>query len=341
MKMLSNFTLKGSKKFNEDVSLSRKIQAPDNHHLNSPPYVFVLNVSDGHGTDGEGFECASFCTEQIEPWINTLYTKDWSEIDWVSESTLFTAQLHDGYRIKCASYQGRYIDENGVVRCSEALDRGKAIHSGTTFSVVIVFPWNDKYKTVCIQVSDSDIFINGKMVECDHSPLSKTEYMRLKSVPIEKRLKLVYQNRNRSLVFKDDDYDPEYYNNGWNWDKLSPSNMKYTPGAYAQNVSEDQDETSIATVRSIGDYYAHVYGLTTIPYVEIFEFDVCPTVVIGSDGAWDTINTENKWVGKNFSLDVKDIKATEIETIVKNLNSLYSEFFGRGVADDISIAVLI
>lgn len=71
---------------------------------------------------------------------------------------------------------------------------------------------------------------------------------------------------------------------------MRPTNVRYDPGVYAvtpKGVGEDT--TCIAMTRSIGDLYAHQFGMTNLPSItfEELELEEEYTIAVGSDGVWD------------------------------------------------------
>lgn len=358
----AHFTLKGSKPYNEDAANAYTMDTPLDAHADTPPYVHVITVADGHGVGGEGLECAVHCQSESKRWVTTLLTRsDWKTMDWTHEATLLTAHLHSSYREVCVTKKdygvARIVDEQGIVRKDD--EENSAVHSGSTFSMALVFPWEGGYRRVTIQVGDSDIFVNGECIECDHSPLSKTEWTRLQSYPEASRLQMTFNSARSSLVFlPNGEYNPAHYNakwgaTPWRWDSgISPANAKYQPGTYAKSPAGTRDITIIGMTRSIGDFYAHPQGMTTEPHVTVADHPTCPSVFIASDGAFDSMNTGNQWVSAKKPLGGVDLSAKYavaqqsgktidfvVETLVHDLNGLAKELFGQ--SDDISVAVLL
>ena len=358
---LAHFTLKGSKPYNEDAADVYTFSAPVDAHADTPLYVHVVTVEDGHGVGGEGLECANHCKTESKKWMSTLLSRsDWKTMDWTHESTLLTAHLHASYREVCATKKDYGVErsvDHDIVRKDDK--EKSAVHSGSTFSMALVFPWEGGFRCVTVQVGDSDIFVNGKCVECDHSPLSKDEWVRLQSYPEASRLQLTFNASRTPLVFlPNGEYNPAYYNakwgaTPWRWDSgITPTNAKYQPGVYAKSPYGARDTTMIGMTRSIGDFYAHAQGMTTEPHVTVSDHSTCPSVFIASDGAFDTMNTDNIWVSKKQSLGGVDLSTryaatqqsggtlvTVVETLVHELNGLAKELFGQ--SDDISVAVLL
>ncbi len=104
-------------------------------------------------------------------------------------------------------------------------------------------------------------------------------------------------------------------------------------------------QTQIAMTRSIGDFYANAGGLIPEPDVTVLEMQTCPFVMVGSDGAFDTINVKGEWMDKdtivgNTVLSVKDTPLQQVvQTRVDLLWQLFKDMFGSK-NDDVSLAVL-
>jgi serine/threonine protein phosphatase PrpC len=362
----AHFTKQGSKPHNEDYSSSETI-IPSTPHPSTPPYISVLVVCDGHGLDGEGLDCATFsgtlAISSIKYWVNNP-NLDWTTIDWTKEATSLTATLHEEYRQFCITKGGvnaqgkplRYADADGTV-----YEGNNAIHSGSTFSLVLVFPWNQGFRTVSIQVGDSDIYLNSAILPCNHSGTNPKEFLRIRdNFPADKRLLLCYQAPHNPEVFQPDGtFHPRYYDSSrptapWRWNmRLSPSCARYEPAVYASAPSNFKQYMKLAVTRAIGDFYAHPYGLTTEPQIYITDTATCPSVFVASDGAWDTINSSDLWVDStgvvlgNVDLS-KLVMEKSIQEVVKErveeLYTLYIDLFQMGHelhVDDISIAVLM
>lgn len=345
-----HYTRQGSKLHNEDASHSFTLfgQAP------APTNVIVLIVADGHGTHGEGKVCADFCVSAATSWVQTLMTQDWSSINWEQKGSELTAHLHNEFRNVLVQKKGRVI-ENGIV-CEKIGEFLSHVHSGSTFSMTLTFPVDDVIRTVAIQVGDSDIYINGERVACDHSPLNPEEWRRIQSVPSALRAHCVFDARGRLDVFlPDGTFNPAHYNaswkNPWNWNSgIRPNCAKYTPGAYLRTFGLPQT-MQLACTRSIGDYYGHVSGLTCEPAVFVKDTVGCPHITIGSDGAFDTIDDKDTWVfqeGNAYTVHInmfhgraEDASMMDVVEIrVNTLYRLYAEKFGAKHVDDVSLACL-
>jgi serine/threonine protein phosphatase PrpC len=351
--MLSYAIKQGSKPHNEDAAATETIHAPEHAHPSAPAFIHVLTLADGHGGRGEGLDCSTHCVDFGMNWVKTLFYKDWNSLDWEKVSSDMTQVMHDTYRDKCVAKYPRRSIVNGVVY--DPLEEDDAVHSGSTFSQVIVFPWKDAYRTVVIQVGDSDIYVNGKCIECDHSALNPSEFERLKSFPESERHQLVFNKAGYPEVYlANGEYDPTFYDkNGqskpymWKWNTgLIPSCAKYIPGVYTKSPPTALYSTTLGMTRAIGDFFANAGGVITTPQVTVIDTPVVPEVCIGSDGAWDTIDNSDRWVGTscNFGVSIKDeFDGALEESVTKRvdrLRHLAIEKFGK-IIDDISLAVLL
>ena len=76
------------------------------------------------------------------------------------------------------------------------------------------------------------------------------------------------------LVFLDDGTkDPKFVKNPWG-NSLRPTNVRYDPAVYAVSpYGVQHDITCIAMTRSLGDFYAHQFGLSHEPDVTFNELD--------------------------------------------------------------------
>ncbi|ETO22567.1 hypothetical protein RFI_14627 [Reticulomyxa filosa] len=76
------------------------------------------------------------------------------------------------------------------------------------------------------------------------------------------------------LVFLEDGTkDPKYVKNPWGYN-LRPTNVRYDPAAYAVSpFGVTNDVTCIAMTRSLGDFYAHQFGLSHHPDLTFYDFD--------------------------------------------------------------------
>jgi serine/threonine protein phosphatase PrpC len=366
MPSVANATRIGTKMYNEDASFSQILTAPEARHVDTPPYVCVLGVSDGHGENGEGIECAEYCMAQLPIWVTSLFQQSWTDMDWNTEATRFTAQLHREYLDICAANtfrlpHGEYRTIKDGVILQGMKGAGaimKPVRSGATLSVTLTFPINEQFRTITLQVGDSDIYINGRVVACNHSPTNPEEYMRVKELPKGHRFSYHLHGRTYVDIFNaEGKYDPRYYNamdphTPWNWSRgISPCTTMYDPSVYLTSRPDYPYHVSISVTRAIGNYYATEGGIITDPHVTIQDIPTCPIICIGSDGLWDTLDKNQRWMSPKwalvghsnlFNLVEHELTLQEcVEQRVYRLHDLYKELFGFTKADDISMAVLM
>jgi serine/threonine protein phosphatase PrpC len=358
---LAHYVRQGVKPYNEDAASSTTFFSDK---PNAPAYVHTLIVADGHGSNGEGQPCAEFCVSEANRWVQTLLSsdEDWKTIDWSTKLKELTIHLHDSFRTILQSRKTGRVIKNGIVyeKTGYSLD---AVHSGSTFSMTLTFPISNiannqgnQFRTVAVQVGDSDIYITNERVNVDHSPLNPEEWKRIQTFPEGSRGICVFDTLGKTLhVYSPDGtYNPKFYNASkpnapWRWTDeqglatgLNPNCAKYTPGSYLT-----AEGMRLACTRSIGDYYGHVSGLTCEGEVFVKDTVECPFITIGSDGAFDTINAKDKWVfnrGTKLDVHITMEQGDTLERLVSNrvnaLYELYCEKFGRRNIDDISLACL-
>jgi len=83
--------------------------------------------------------------------------------------------------------------------------------------------------------------------------------------------------------------DQKYIANPWGHG-LHPTNVRYEPAVYAVTPrSVTKDSTCIAMTRALGDFYAHQFGLTHRPDIQVknLKNESQYTIMVGSDGVWD------------------------------------------------------
>ena len=343
--MFGCHVVKGSK-VNEDAALAFEEKN-----------TFTLSIADGHGQKGEGMECSLFCMKQsrlFTEWLLQQPFREWTEEKWITECTSHYQKTHDEYRLICA-YDSAYAKEprtidNNIVRSLS----GKAIHSGSTYSRTFTFPFEDGYRTILSHVGDSDIYINGVCMSEDTSPLNVKTFHRLQSFPEKERLEFIYNSPGLTIPEKQKQCPRIYDTDGTkkNIDssfRLIYSNARYIPSTYFISPEHYIDNVCIAMSSSIGDYYAHAIGLTCIPVVKIIDTKQLPSIVIGSDGAWDLIDGNEIWKDDLFYLGGVDMQLSRkkhnsiqkaVEEQIFQLRRLAHLKFGSFDIDDISLSVL-
>lgn len=155
---------------------------------------------------------------------------------------------------------------------------------------------NNKWRIISANVGDSDaLFLarkpgrlkeNNKCMHLsiDHSPDNADEFLRIQNLDNQRypqKLMFIYDQANMNRKFecpivflKDGTKDPKYVRNPWG-NHLRPTNVRYDPAVYAVTpYGIAHDITCIAMTRSLGDFYAHQFGITCEPSVTVNEFDI-------------------------------------------------------------------
>ena len=193
-------------------------------------------------------------------------------------------------------------------------------------------------------------------LEQDHSPDNADEYLRIKHLPTDQyptKLLFVYDQANTCRKFEcpivfleDGTKDPKYVKNPWG-NHLRPTNVRYDPAVYAVSpYGVSHDITCIAMTRSLGDFYAHQFGLSNVPSVTVNELDIWNAegeanefiVTVGSDGIWDC------WKWDDWSDYVNGVMTKckgqlkrVCESVLKHTIQRAKACFGEGSYDDASL----
>jgi serine/threonine protein phosphatase PrpC len=364
--LVSAHSLKGGKTYNED---SWVIFCSEDKTLTANC------VFDGHG-DLNGRLASMKCAELTWKWFN----EDWksmltySDDEWRKVLRDFFLKLHRSIRnlykenekrarLKKLASVDNLVDGKGVVRDI----MGFPVRGGTTGSVCIVVNTNEKRQCVCANVGDSYALLfplsqsyfpdqrsNNAHLSTDHGPDSEREYLRIKNLPREQypiKLLFVYDivgEKNKydcPLVFlRHGAKDSKYLINPWQHN-LRPTNLRKDPAVYAvtpQGVMKDV--TCIAMTRSLGDFYAHPFGLTWEPDVSIRKLrpEMEFLITVASDGVWDC------WKFHEFS-SVATAAARKYRNrllkanidLVKRTLKTAKKMFGKKSYDDITLSLLV
>jgi len=368
--IITGFKDKGAKQYQEDSFMM----------FNSPDLTFlVAAVFDGHG--GLNGRVAS---QKVAELCHEYFSRNWQKCkafkdeQWTTEMTSFYHHLHqevrdefielEKARRKSNKLPTTKICDKGVVRKSS----GFPVHGGTTCTIVCVIRTETKWRIVCSNTGDSDALLLSrkpsrlphdnnkcKHLSVDHSPDNADEYLRIKALPTDEyptKLLFVYDQANTCrkfecpIVFLDDGTkDPKYVKNPWG-NHLRPTNVRYDPAVYAVSpYGVSHDITCIAMTRSLGDFYAHQFGLTNTPSVtfnalDIWNEDGEPNefiVTVGSDGVWDC------WKWDDFSDYVNGVmtklqgKLQRVcESVLKHTIQRAKACFGEGSYDDASLVTI-
>lgn len=352
-------TKKGGKSINEDYKVSWKLQVnqPDARH------VIATGVFDGHGGYG-GMLASKHCGDMLIAFLeaNKEVCPLWSDEEWTSHLQKFFPDMHNSFRdelIKPSqySYEQKLADDKGVVRtvC------GDPVHGGTTVTIIVVLiDMNGKRTVISANVGDSTALLispNGyKFLTMDHSPDEETEWKRINDLDeLLTKLLCVYDKTNIykkflcPLIFDANGVkNPIYVTNPWG-NGLHPTNVRYEPAVYAVTPSNVQrDITCIAMLRSIGDFYAHQFGLTCEATITVNKLDDGDFIIAnGSDGVWDnwkweefaaalTSTYQEKATGKTVDDSLLEDVA---ESMVARSYEIAVKNFGAKHVDDISLVI--
>ena len=349
---------KGSKVYNEDYKVFWK------HSNILLGEVVVSGVFDGHG-GYNGMLISAYCGNSLITSLDT--NKDsclsWPIDKWCSYLQTLFPLMHDSSReLLVSSSPNRFIDGKGVVRTVS----GDPVHGGTTATIIVLLTGADGKRTVIsANVGDSTAMLissrlpNGyKFLSKDHSPDEEEEWKRIKDLDEKiypEKLLCVYDKSNVyrkfqcPLVFDTSGVKvPIYVTDPWG-NGLHPSNVRYEAAVYAVTSGNvERDTTCIAMTRSIGDFYAHQFGLSCEATITVDELDGGESfIATGSDGIWDT------WKWKEFATAltttfeqkstgkvVDDSLLEEVaETMVTSSYTMFAENFGAKHIDDLSLVV--
>lgn len=152
------------------------------------------------------------------------------------------------------------------------------------------------------------------------------------------------------IVFLEDGTkDPKYVKNPWG-NHLRPTNVRYDPAVYAVSpYGVSHDITCIAMTRSLGDFYAHQFGLSNVPSVTFEELDIWNAegeanefiVTVGSDGIWDCWKWDDwsDYVNGVMTKCKSELKKV-CESVLKHTIQRAKACFGEGSYDDASLVLV-
>jgi serine/threonine protein phosphatase PrpC len=335
---------KGGKQYNEDRVFQTVFPNPKN------PKVIIGCVYDGHG--GFNGELAAIIARDFsESFFKTrrIACIDWSVDEWKSQLTELFDTIHEEIRKGLISNGAfRFADLSSPHRVVRSAD-GFPINGGTTGTVVVQLLRSDGSTTVIsANVGDSSAMISYQdgtgvdkfeLLTVDHAPENEDEFKRISELPSAEypvKLLLVYdvpripQRFNYPLVWpKDPKLDKNPWGNG-----LHPANVRYEPATYAVTPREVSiDTTCIAMTRSLGDFYAHQFGLTHKPEIRVLELPPCTKridITVASDGLWDC------WKYEDYDAFCR--KSSGKEILTKTVD-LAIATFGAKHFDDTSVVV--
>jgi serine/threonine protein phosphatase PrpC len=195
----------------------------------------------------------------------------------------------------------RLISDNNIVRTAN----GDPVHGGTTATVSVLVrdidPETHNSVLITANVGDSTGLLVSPgdpvaFTTVDHGPESESEYARVQDMNLQKSLLFVYDKTNVfrkyecPAIFKPNGVkDEKFVTNPWG-NGLHPTNVRYEPAVYAVTPrTVSKDSTCIAMTRALGDFYAHPFGLTSVPDIQVQQLSAEKdyVVIVGSDGIWD------------------------------------------------------
>jgi len=350
------FQMKGAKAYQEDsVSV---FWSPDET-------IVVGCVYDGHG--GINGRVASTCCVNLTREFFFQHFDEvikWSDQDWRDRMNQFFEQMHDSVRAEFIKLeQARRVlsgqPTDNIVDSSKIVRKhtGFPVHGGTTGTICIVINLNDRRRAICANVGDSDCILlpakpkdrhsKYKHLSVDHGPDSIDEFSRIKALNLKTSLIFVYDKQGLKKhecprVFDANGVkNPQYVKDPWGMG-LRPTNVRYDPGVYAVTPKGiGEDTTCIAMTRSIGDLYAHQFGMTNLPSITFEELDLEEEYVIavGSDGVWDCWKWADFADFLNGCLAKYDLH-NGTEAIIQHTIARAKACFGTKSFDDASLAVI-
>jgi len=355
-------TLKGGKQRNEDAVC--KFQANTKHGA-----LTAVAVFDGHGNQYFASIASKLSTKITKAFFARFENEMplWNRQKWEDGMKQLFTKIHKVIRETFVKMEQKQradmkpktdvpvVDGKGIPRHSD----GKPIHGGTTATVVVVMRTKTDQYLVTAHVGDSEAVLckvgdNTKFELCfhGHRALNMSENNRIRALdpkdyPV--KLQLVYD--------LDSIHDPDllpkvYLPDGTINTRLSqnptaynlwPSNIRREPAAYAVTPRFVRpDRVRLANTRSLGDFYAHQYGLTWEPEVNIERLPagVDYGVIVASDGVWDTweyldvVGWLNSVAGK--------LNQQQVDQFLQKTKECATQLFRNPlVVDDSSVGVIL
>lgn len=306
-------TLQGGKAKNEDNIY--QFQSPSGA-------ISCVAIFDGHGLSSFAVIASKVAAKISDVWFDQFHKEmvSWTEKQWRIGFTRLFEKIHSVMRTQFEKLEKRkridaedpltnIIDEKGIVRHSD----NKAVHGGTTASFAVLIRNEKGQSFVTAHVGDSEIILvkesspqnpGYEIITTGHRVLNAAEYKRVQDLPDEHypiKLQFVYHIhaiRNPSLLpkvfYPDGRINTKITSNPANFG-LYPSNIRQEPATYAITPENVADRVRLANTKSLGDFYAHQFGLSHEPEVQM---ESLPTdsdyfLVAASDGVWDTWTYED------------------------------------------------
>lgn len=352
---------RGSKSKNEDFVFQ---------YQSSDGSVSAVGVFDGHGVSAFATRASKFSACWARAWLISEENNDihsWTLETWNNKFCSLFQQMHVQLRrqfkmieTKMRNRQnnskslGNLIDNQGIIRNI----KGQPIHGGTTATICVVLTKDGVHKYITAHVGDSEaVFfetenhkVKFKTITEGHRALNPKEFKRVRNLPSDKypkKLQFVYDVGG----IKDDELFPRIYlPNGIPNEKITnepnkyglyPSNIRQEAATYCINPPGSSDRIRLANTRAIGDYYAHPFGLTYLPDVQINVVSSKPNLnwglLVASDGVWDVMEQHQV---VEFWLQHFDDNLEESATrFLRHVKAKAKDLFGVGV-DDASIGLV-
>jgi serine/threonine protein phosphatase PrpC len=307
-----------------------------------------MAIFDGHGGAG-GALAAQTAKETCERFLvaNDRIYDAWNGAQWKQQLADLFAAMHANIRaalLASAPAGERYTtDGQGVVRKAD----GKPVHGGTTATIVVSSRHADGRRfLVHANVGDSEAYlvaVDGKHMlplTANHKPNNPAEYRRISAQRSPLRFVYDKQGVDPDIFKANGEKDERYVRDPWG-NGLKPSNVRYDPGTYVSfNDPAHGDFVRLAMTRSLGDFYAHPFGVTAEPSINVVELadDVQDAAVcVASDGVWDV------WQYEAFAAYVAQLKSSNAlsaeRIMAKSMEQAYASF-GRNAYDDSTLVVL-
>lgn len=294
---------------------------------------------------------------------------------WIASHQQWGIKLASGKKIRASREmidvygdELLHVDDNGIVR----KNNGTCVHGGTTGTVTVCINNDDHWRVITINAGDSDCILcpsdsqamkvkedKWTHLSTDHGPDSRKEFMRIRNLSDEEfpeKLLFVYDKSNVSQKYEcprvfrpDGTKDPKFVKNPWG-NGLKPTNVRYEPGVYAVTPRLDKytsnkrnDVTCIAMTRSLGDLYAHQFGLTWRPDVDITSLkkDKAYMIAPGSDGIWDCWKYEDfsDHLNQSFKRNGNEVSKA-CEDVLQFTVKKAKQSFGVRAYDDASLCLI-
>lgn len=321
--------------------------------------VMSSAVFDGHGEEGKA--SSDHCRREFPAFMRRYEPEfdTWTATEWSTRLNELFDHLHSSLRdsLVANSAGEYYADATGVLRYVSGANKDRAVHGGTTASIVVYAEnTNGDRFVVCANVGDSDVLFLPPRGLCskiseDHDPTNADEWQRIHvrdAALYEHKLRFVYERRGvpqsqyPQVFDKHGQLERAYVESPWAMG-LAPVNLRYEPGSRVVSGPEvEDDRASYAMTRSIGDFFAHAYGLTHRPSIReiLLPADASGLVVLASDGVWDCWQyqtfADKVYATVEASASLQDATAE----LLKDNHKLAVETFGARGHDDASIALM-